>query len=296
MIRKDMQKILSFLIISCYFLLYIFKASAIAFVFTDDIGRKVYLDKPPKRIISLAPSITEILFYLDLGDRVVGVTNFCNYPPEATKKEKVGLILNPDIEKIISLKPHIVFATTEGNRPQVINTLERFKIPVYVLSPHKVEDILMDIIHVGEIANVKNIAYRKVNILKDRISKIKNLAAKKQHVKTLFLLSVNPLISAGKGSFIDDIITLAGGINIVDPTPIPYPRINRELILLKQPDVIIGPPYVINTLISSTEWRYISTLRKLKIYKINQDIITRPGPRIVEALEIIYKLLHKEEK
>ena len=288
---KRKNKILYVLVLSIFFSFF-FISSVHAEVFIDDMGRKVYINKPPTRIISLAPSIAEILFYLGLGDRVVGVTNFCNYPPEATKKEKIGLLLDPDIEKIISLKPDMVFATTEGNRPQVVELLERFNIPVYILSPHSIEDILKDMVSIGKIADIKNDAYLKVKRLRDRISRIKNLAESKKPVKTLFLISLDPVISAGNGSFIDDIITLAGGINIVDPSLVAYPRINEEMVLLRQPEVIIGPPHVINALLSDNKWHNVRAVKSHKIYKINQDIISRPGPRIIDALEVIYSYLH----
>src|SRR3989304_9614576 len=127
-------------------------SSLFAKTFTDDLGRKVELSQPPERIISLAPSITETLFYLGLGDRVAGVTDFCDYPEEARKKPSIGWIIRPNVEKIILLKPDLVFVTAEGNSPDIVETLERVHIKVYVFNPHRIEDIMQAIVSIGEVA------------------------------------------------------------------------------------------------------------------------------------------------
>lgn len=278
------------------FLLIFFACSDVsARTFTDDMGRVIEISKEPVRIVSLAPSITEMLFYLGLGERVVGVTDFCDYPPEVKARSRVGLLSNPDIEKIITLKPDIVFATTEGNRADTVHTLEKVNINVYVFSPHNMEDILREILAIGEITGHEGIAREKVTELEERIRRIKGMARDRKKIKTLFLLSITPLISAGRGSFINDLIESAGGINILASSVIPYPRVDMEILISMMPEVIIVTSDMIESLSSLKDWwKKIPAVKNHRIYPVDSNIIKRPGPRVVDALESIYKYLHEE--
>ncbi|MBI5193569.1 MAG: cobalamin-binding protein [Nitrospirae bacterium] len=272
--------------------------------FTDDLGRKVELPKNPERIISLAPSITEILFFLGLGDKVTAVTDYCDFPEEARHKTKIGWIISPDIEKIISLKPDIVFATAEGNRSDIVDTLERINIRVYVLDPHKVEDVLHEIVSIGEITGRVKTAKKKVDELSTRIKTIKkkvNIKHKENErfpiknlgndkIRVLYLVSTDPIVSAGPGSFIHDIIEYAGGENILAQSPVRYPRVEMEEIMLRDPEVIIvsdDSPDIRNSW--KMRWGSISAVKNNRIYTIDPDIISRPGPRIVEGIEEFYR-------
>lgn len=290
------------------FIAIIFSTSvSIAASFTDDLGRKVELPKTPERIISLAPSITEILFYLGLGNKVTAVTDYCDYPEEARHKRKIGWIISPDVEKIISLKPDIVFATAEGNRSDIVDTLERVHIRVYVLDPHTIEDVLREIISIGEITGREKPAKKRVNELSRRINTIKkkvNIKHKENErfpiknlrndkIRVLYLISTEPIVSAGPGSFIHDIINSSGGVNILAQSPVRYPRVEMEEIVLRDPEVIIvsadssdiKKPW-------KKRWGSISAVKNDRIYTIDPDIISRPGPRIVEGIEFIYGKIH----
>ncbi len=259
----------------------------------DDMGKKVEITKSPDRIISLAPSITEILFYLNLGERVIGVTDFCNYPEEARKKPSIGWLISPNLEKIISLKPDLVFATAEGNRPDIVNTLERVNVKVYVLNPHTLEDILQELLSIGKVTGQEEIARERVNNLTKRVEAIKKKVEGVKRVRVLYLASVEPIISVGPGSFIHDIIEISGGDNIASQSFTRYPRIEMEEIILRDPEVIIAPPDIIETIRSwKNRWDGISAVRHNRIYPIDPDIISRPGPRIVEGLEDMYRLLN----
>lgn len=261
--------------------------------FTDDMGRKIEISERPSRIISLAPSITEILFYLDLGDRVVGVTDFCNYPEEARKKPSIGFIISPDIEKIVSLKPDLVFATAEGNRPDVVDTLKRVGIKVYVLDPHNFEDIFREVLSIGELTGQTETAREKVRDLRAKIETIKKRAEGMKRVKILYLTSIDPMISAGPGSFIHDLIEIAGGENMAAQLSTRYPRIQMEEIIMRDPEVILGPPDIIeNVRAWKRKWDKISAVRNNQIYSIDPDIISRPGPRIVEGLKQVFQYIH----
>lgn len=287
---------IAYTVILFLIVLIVIPSSVNAKTFTDDIGRKIDISKRPHRIISLAPSITEILFYLNLGDKIVGVTDFCNYPKEARKKPSIGWLISPDIEKIISLKPDLVFATAEGNRPDIVDTLDRVNIKVYVLDPHNLEDILRQIISIGKITGHEETAIEKVRGLTLRIEAIKKRVQTGNGVRTmvLYLVSVEPIISAGPGSFIYDIIKIAGGENVAPQSPARYPRIEMEEIVQRDPEVIIAPQDIIGSIRSwKNRWGRISAVRNNKIYPIDPDIISRPGPRIVDGLEYIYGYIHE---
>ncbi len=268
-------------------------SSLFAKTFTDDLGRRIELSQPPQRIVSLAPSITEILFYLGLGDRVAGVTDFCDYPEEARKKPSIGWIINPNVEKIILLKPDLVFVTAEGNRPDIVETLERVHIKVYVFNPHRIEDIMKEIVSIGEIGGQEAQAREKVNGLMHRIEAVRKKAEERPRVKVLYLVSMDPMISVGPGSFIHDMIEISGGENVASRAVARYPRIEMEEIVHRDPEVIIAPSEIIETVRSwKGRWSGISAVKNDRIYPIDINIVSRPGPRIVEGLERIYGELH----
>ena len=278
-----------FLIVSIFL-----SSSVNAALFIDDIGRTVNISSNPQRIISLAPNITEILFYLNLDNKVVAVTDFCNYPEGAKKKPSVGLLLSPDIEKIVSLKPDLVFATAEGNREDIVSNLQRFNINVYVLNPHSMEDILGEILHIGNITGQDGTVSDKVKNLANRIDAVKKKVAGSRRVRVLYLVSHEPMISVGPGSFIHDIIEIAGGKNIFSQSLIRYPQVNMEEILSKDPEVIIASPDVAESIrLWEKRWGDISAVRNKRVYSIETDVISRPGPRIVDGLEEIFKFIHE---
>lgn len=292
--KIHMRKV-KFRIIILFLIVSIFLSSSVnATLLIDDIGRTVNVSDSPQRIISLAPNITEILFYLNLGNKVVAVTDFCNYPEGAKKKPSVGLLLSPDMEKIVSLKPDLVFATVEGNREDIVSNLQRFNINVYVLNPHSMEDVLMNIRRIGNITGQDGIARDKVKNLTNRIDAIKKKVAGSRRVRVLYLVSHEPMISVGPGSFIHDIIEIAGGMNIFSQSPIRYPHVNMEEILSKDPEVIIAPPDIAESIRSwEKRWGDISAIRNKRVYSIETDIISRPGPRIVDGMEEIFKFIHE---
>lgn len=261
--------------------------------FTDGIGRKIELTKRPERIVSLAPNITEILFSLQLGSKVVGVTDFCDYPEDARDKPKVGWLISPNIEKIISMQPDIVFATTEGNKPEIVDELERMNIKTYVLNPHNINSVLSDITAIGTVTGQGIIAREIVASLNRRIDSVKKKALKGSPKRVIYLVSTDPVISAGPGSFIHDLILTAGGVNVLSDSPIRYPRIDMEEIILKDPEVIIAPSELIEQIQGwKKRWGGISALKNGMVYPINPDIVSRPGPRIVDGLELINEYIH----
>ncbi|MGC8970747.1 MAG: ABC transporter substrate-binding protein [bacterium] len=273
-------------------------ASSFPITIKDDVGRKITISKEPKRIISTAPDVTEILFALNLGDKVVGVTTWCNYPEGAKTKEKIGDFANPNIEKILSLKPDLIVATG-GVQRQVIEKLEQLGIPVYVFYPHNIDEVIKGIYTIGRITGAEENAKRLAFDLKLRIAKVTSKVSKvKTKPKVFFELWHEPLMSAGPGSFIDDIIKKAGGINIAGTAKSAYPIFSLEQLIKEDPDVIIGAESSMGAnpleIAKRPGWDTLKAVKNQRVYTINDDIIFRAGPRLVLALEIIAKYLHPE--
>jgi iron complex transport system substrate-binding protein len=264
----------------------------------DDVGRRVTISKEPQRIISTAPSVTEILFALGLNEKIVGVTTLCNYPEEAKTKEKIGTFQSPNIEKILSLKPDIVIATG-GVQRQTVEKLEQLGIPVFVSYPRTMEEVIRSIYTIGRITGAEENAKKLAFDLKLRVAKVTSKVSKARvKPKVFFELWNEPLMSAGPGSFIDDIIRKAGGINIAGSSKSAYPIFSLEQLVKEDPDVIIGAESSMgaNPLDVSKRpgWDVLKAVKNQKVFMINDDIVFRAGPRLVLALEIIARYLHPE--
>lgn len=268
----------------------------------DDLGRTVSINKIPQRIISLAPSNTEILFALGLGDRVVGVTEYCNYPKEATTKPKVGGFSTVDIEKVVSLQPDLILATRIHSKTAV-PALEKLGLTVIALTPTSLDAVIKSINMVGEITGQNKQASQLVSNLRTRIEtvdkKTKNLASN-QRLRVLYLTWHDPLMTAGTETIVDDIITKSGGQNIAYDIS-GDKAINLETVIQRNPQVIIASIGMGTG--QDLPWQYVKTEPRLKnteallnnrVYKIDGDIIHRPGPRIVDALEQMAQFIHPE--
>ncbi|MGB9839404.1 ABC transporter substrate-binding protein [Thermovenabulum sp.] len=269
----------------------------------DSLGREVKIEKEPLRIISLSPSNTEILFALGLGDKVVGVTNYCDYPEEAKSKEKIGDFSNPNIEKIISLNPDLVLATTMHEKP--VKRLEELKIPVIVLEPKNLEDMLDSLILVGKATGREKNAIELVDSLKKRIDAVKEKVSSLPEDKkpTVFYeLWPSPITTVGPGTFVDDLITKAGGKNIASDSDKPYPVYGQEVIIAKNPDIIIFSHHGTNGTNEQTKedivkrpgWSNINAVKNDKVFYVDENIIQRPTPRLVDGLEQFAKIIHPE--
>lgn len=265
----------------------------------DEVGRSVTVSKEPQRIISTAPNVTEILFALGLGDKVIGVTTFCDYPEEAKNKEKIGTFQSPNIEKILALKPDLIVATG-GVQRQFVERMEKMGIPIYVSYPHNLDEVLKSIYRIGVITGAEKKAKELLFDLKFRIAKVTSKVGKvKSKPKVFFELWHEPLMSAGPGSFIDDLIKKAGGVNIAGDAKTSYPIFSLEQLIKEDPDVIIGAESSMGgkptvDIIKRPGWDALRAVKNQKIFTINDNIIFRAGPRLVIALELIAKYLHPE--
>lgn len=273
-----------------------FMAHVSARSYVDDANRKIYLAKAPTRIVSLAPSVTEMLFAIGAGDVVVGVTDFCDYPPEAATRAKVGYA-NPNVEMLAALQPDLVLAPHEFLKPDVILKLEQLKIPVFILAAATVEDIFGHLQTLGRMLDRPAAANNLVLTLRGQISAIK---ARMQHVapvRVLYVLNSQPLITVGPGSYIDQLIGMAGGANVAAQSSTPYPRLSMEVVLERDPEVLLFPTGKAEGISESEQqaWRQWPTLTAVKqgrLHQIPADLLNRPGPRVAQALDLLTDILH----
>ena len=266
-------------------------------VFEDALGRKITVPDPPKRIVSLAPNITEILYALDIGHRVVGVTVYSDYPDEAKQKPKVGSYVNLNIEKIVSLKPDLIIGTYGGNPKATVFRLEDLGFPVYITRTETVAEMLTMIEHIGTITYTSKKASVLANTLRERIDAVTSKVRNAEHPLVLLEINAKPLITTGSGSFQHEIIRLAGGRNLAGDSPARYPQYSLEDIVKKGPDVILISTMDRSGLLEQYKaewmrWENIPAVRNGRIYFINSDLIDRASPRIVDGLEEMARLIH----
>jgi len=265
----------------------------------DDLGREVRFSHPPERIISLDPSITEMLFALGLSKEVVGVTEYCDYPEEAKCKSKVGGYLNPNIEVVALLEPDLVVTTLKTDTPKLIKRLENFRIKVFVLDPERIEDIFENIYLLGRLTYREEKAKQLVGALKERLYEVERRVGGIYRPGVFLGIGAEPLISVGPGSFANDLIEKAGGRNVASHSNTRYKRYGIEEVLLADPEVIIICSMVPNDPCIAQKrwwnrWKDISAVRNGRIYVVEANLITRPGPRLIDGLVKIAKAIHPE--
>jgi len=261
--------------------------------FVDDLGRQVTIERIPQRIVSLAPSNTEILFALGLGDKVVGVTDWCDYPPEALDKEKVGSYDTPDIEKIVALTPDLILVAY-GTSIDVINTLDGLGLTVFGIKSTDLDDVLNDIITVGEITDKEVEAAALTSEMESRIEAVTDETSElEERPRVFYIVWHDPLWTAGSETFIHELIEKGGGVNICQNIT-GYTTISIEEVVARNPEVIIASEW-------SFEWANNETLlqgtdarQNGRIYQGDDDLVQRPGPRLVEGLEWFAYFIHPE--
>jgi iron complex transport system substrate-binding protein len=262
--------------------------------FTDDLGHKIILPQTVSRVISLAPSLTEMVFAVDGGDKLVGDTTFCNYPPEAQKVQKVGDTISPNLEAIIALKPDVVLVTTASQIETFTRRLEEQHIPVFVTNPKDLEGVYQSIETIGKILGKEVKAQELVAGLEKRVAEVENKTAQGTPYRVFVQISQEPLYAAGGTSFITDLIERAGGFSVTANIKDAYPRLSKETALALQPDVII-----ISTGDGNMKQNDVfadsPAVKNKKVFQIDGDLLSRPGPRSVDALEQIAQKLHSNE-
>ena len=270
-------------------------------VFTDAMKRKVTVPRQVNRIVSLAPSITEMLFAIGLESKIAGVTSFCDYPEAAREKPGIGGYYDPNMEAILALEPDLVVATPDGYSKERVEKLGQSGISVYLVNPQKIDEVLDTMLVLGKVTGEEDAARQVVENLRARVqvvrAKVESIPVE-ERPKVFYEIGHDPLITAGPGSFVDNLITDAGGINIADDAASDWPRYSVEAVIMKEPDVIITAPHVSSSENTETEvdmsiWQRYKTLPAVKnsrIYPVDPDILLRSGPRIVDGLEKLHNL------
>lgn len=259
----------------------------------------------PRRVISMSPSITEIVFALQAGDRLVGVTDYCIYPEEAKLLPKVGGMLNPSIETIISMKPDLIISHSDSDRIQKL--VNQMGVRSLKVSFDNLESIYSSIRKIGGALEQPEAVDRLLGELREGVRFYQSQVRKLKAKSVLLILgdSENPmrdLYAVGKGAFLDELLTLAGGQNILGDSLALYPKVSREFIISRSPEVIIvaGP----KTNLSQEkltewkrEWRRYATIRAVKddnIHFVGDDYILIPGPRFLNIVAKFAKVIHPE--
>jgi iron complex transport system substrate-binding protein len=265
----------------------------------DEAGREVSFPFPPKRIVSLAPNITEILYSLGLDEEIVGVSNHCNFPEKAKRKVRVGSYISLDFEKITSLNPDLIIATGAGNTREMVGRLGKLGFQTYVIFPKNFDDILQSIIHIGQVVNRDREARGITEGMKRRSQRVIELTKNLPRPKVFVQIGEAPIVTVGKGSFADDLLRLAGGENIAGKEKEVYPRFGMEEILKRSPEVIVissmNPKGDYQKILQEwTRWKTIPAVKNGRIYLIDSDLLDRPSPRIIDGLEELARVLHPE--
>lgn len=265
---------------------------------TDMLGRRVRIPDRPARIVSLAPSITETVFALGEGDRLVGVTDYCDYPPEATRKPRVGGISTPSFEAILALRPDLVIATSESNYGEHVERLASLGLAVYVIRPVDFETVLQSIERIGTVLGREADARARVASMRQDADAIAHAVAGAPRPRVLYVVWPNPLIAPGRGTLISELIQRAGGESITGAEPLLYPRLSLETVVERRPDRIIvgrhGQERAEDLLRGWEGLDSVPAARERRVYTVDGDIVHRPGPRMVEALRALARVIHPE--
>ena len=272
--------------------------SAAARDLTDQTGRSVEVPERPTRLVSLAPGITETLFLLGLGDLVVGVTDSCEYPPEARQKQSVGSTLNPSLETILVLKPDLVIGSPQANRRETADRLARLGIPLYGVTAQTVDGTLASIADLGRALGHEARAAELVRRLQERLDAVSRRVAGRKPPRVLFVVWYRPLMTAGTQTFLSDVIRRAGGDPIGAGLKGEWPRLSVEEAMRLEPDAILFPQTQafapnLDEFQSLGGWRNMRAIKERRIYFVS-DSIVRVSPRLVDALEEVAGILHPE--
>lgn len=259
----------------------------------DDLGRLVAINGTPERIISLAPSNTEILFALGLEEEVVGVTDWCDYPPEALEKEKVGGYDTPDIEKIVALNPDLILVAY-GTPMDVINTMDGLGLTVFGIESTNLDDVLTDIRTVGEVTDREVEAQTLTSQMEGRIEAVIGQTEElEERPRVFYIVWHDPLWTAGSETFIHELIEKAGGINICQNVT-GYATVSIEEVVARNPEVIVASEWSFEWAQNVTSLNSTDARQNGRVYQGNDDLVQRPGPRLVDGLEWFAYFIHPE--
>lgn len=264
----------------------------------DETGRTMRIPVRIERVVSLAPNLTEILYALGLEDRLVGVTNQCDFPPEARQKRIVGDVVNPSLEEIIQLKPDVVFGTTAGNRRETADALERLGIPLYGIDPHSVDDVLASVRRIAELLGVPERGAELEARLRARLMALHQRLNSVSRPRVLFAIWLDPLITVGGDTFLNDLLRRAGARSVTGDISSDWPRLSLEVALELDPDFLVLPnshslKSRLADLSNRRPWQSLRAVEQGRVIWMD-DAVLRPGPRIVDVIETLARQIHPE--
>lgn len=264
---------------------------------TDEAGRRVRLPLRIDRIVSLAPNLTEIVYAVGAGDQLVGDTEYCDYPVAAKNVAKVGDTMHPSVERIIALKPQIVLVSTASQLEAFTKQLDEQKIAVYVTNPRNLDEVFHSIETLGDLFGHHDDAASIVENLRTRAAAIEVAMRTVKPVRVFYQVSGEPLYTIGREAYLTDLVRRAGGVSVTADVPGAFPRFSDEAALAARPDAIILPSGgSMGTANSSVAPALKNSPAAVngRVYKINDDHLSRPGPRLIDGLEAMARALHAE--
>jgi iron complex transport system substrate-binding protein len=265
----------------------------------DETGRTVRISQPVMRIVSLAPSLTETVYALGLQDRLVGDTDYCDYPPDAQKKQKVGGAINPSLEEIAHLRPDLVLVTRHLNTLDTVHSLDALGIPSYATDPRNVDEIVASAKRLGDVLGAPEAGAALAEDLQHRLDVLRQKIGTLPPRRVLFVVWSDPLISIGKDTFIADALRRAGAVSIIDSKQ-DWPQVNLEEVAHLQPEVLVfadshseTTAQHLDVLATRPAWRILNAVRD-RNFAVISEAVNRPAPRIVTAIEELAEKLHPE--
>ncbi len=264
---------------------------------TDLVGRTVEVPQDPQRIVALAPSITEIVFALGQEHRLKGVSRFSDYPQEATSYPKVGSYVHLDVERIVALRPDVCIGIKDGNPLTVVKQLDALKVPFFGVDPSDLNSVMASILAVGDLLGASTEARASTQDMHRRIDAVKRKTVGVSHRPGVFVqIGISPIVSVGSATFIDQLITLAGGTNVA-AGPNPYPRFSKEQVISLAPEVMVISSMARATVFEEVkaewmQWPAIPAVRNRAVHIAPTNIFDRPTPRLVDGLEKMARYIH----
>lgn len=265
------------------------------FSLTDDLGNSIQFNRNPNRVISLAPNITEMLFKLDKQDIIVGNTTFCYFPEEAKQINKVGDLLTVNYEKIIELNPDLILLTVEGNQKSVYDKLLNLGFDLFVSNPRDYEGIKKTYLDMGKIFDKQEFVENEIAKWDSTFNYIEKVAVSNTPQTVMILVELNPIMVAGKNTFINTYIETCNMKNFAEDLVLNYPIFSREVVIERNPDIIVYPSSGKENIKTLTdmypEWSSLSAIKNNKVFFVDRDLYFRPGPRFIEALSDFFSRL-----
>jgi len=277
----------------------VFAGQAFARQVTDQIGRSVTVPDRLQRVVALTPALTEIVYDLGREDLLVATTQFSDFPEGAKNLPRIGSYIQPDLEKLVALRPDLCLATKDGNPKDVVEKIMELGIPVFVVNPRDLAGVMATVTGLGEVLQAQDKAKAIVADMQRRLETVTGIIAKaKTRPGVFFQIDAAPMVSAGDQTFIDELIRLAGGRNLA-AGPASYPRFNWEELLRLRPEVVIitsmaGGQSVAELQASWRRWPDLPAVKNNLVAVVDANLFDRPTPRLIDGLEVLTAILHPE--